>query len=70
MELARWTPLRRIVSFRDEMDGLLDDFYNRMAPSEGSHEGDWMPAMDMKETDIPQTTGIRGGSSAGTVWSP
>jgi HSP20 family protein len=40
-----------MMSFRDEMDRLLDDFYGRMTPSGESYEGDWLPAMDMKETD-------------------
>ena len=51
MALIRWTPIRSMMSFRDEMDRLLDDFYGRMAPSGESYEGDWLPAMDMKETD-------------------
>jgi len=51
MALIRWTPLRSMMSFRDEMDRLLDDFYGRMSPSGESYEGDWLPAMDMKEND-------------------
>lgn len=51
MALIRWTPLRSVMSFRDEMDRLLDDFYGRARPSGESYEGDWLPAMDMKETD-------------------
>jgi HSP20 family protein len=51
MALIRWTPFRSVMSLRDEMDKLLDDFYGRMAPSSETYEGDWLPAMDMKETD-------------------
>ena len=51
MALIRWTPIRSMLSFRDEMDRLLDDFYGRMTPSGESYEGDWLPPMDMKETD-------------------
>jgi HSP20 family protein len=51
MAIIRWTPLRNMMSFRDEMDKLLDDFYGRLSPSAESYEGDWLPAMDMKETD-------------------
>jgi HSP20 family protein len=51
MALIRWTPLRSVMSFRDEMDRLLDDFYGRVTPSGESYEGDWLPAMDMRETD-------------------
>jgi len=39
------------MSFRDEMDRLLDDFYGRMTPSGESYEGEWLPAMDMKENE-------------------
>ena len=51
MALIRWTPLRSMMSFRDEMDRMLDDFYGRMSPSGESYEGDWLPAMDMREND-------------------
>ena len=51
MAIIRWTPIRSMMSFRDEMDRLLDDFYGRLAPSGESYEGDWLPAMDVKETD-------------------
>jgi len=51
MALIRWTPLRSMMSFRDEMDRLLDDFYGRMTPSGESYEGEWLPAMDMKENE-------------------
>jgi HSP20 family protein len=51
MAIIRWTPVRHMLSFRDEMDRLLDDFYGRMAPAKESYEGDWLPAMDMKESD-------------------
>jgi HSP20 family protein len=58
MTLIRWTPLRSVMSFRDEMDRLLDDFYGRMTPRGESYEGDWLPAMDMKETDGEITASI------------
>ena len=51
MALIRWTPLRSMMSFRDEMDRMLDEFYGRMSPSGESYEGDWLPAMDMREND-------------------
>ncbi len=51
MALIRWTPLRSVMSFRDEMDRLLDDFYGRMAPSGEMYEGDWFPPMDLSEND-------------------
>lgn len=51
MALIRWTPLRNMVSFRDEVDRLLEDFYGRVTPPAEVYEGDWLPAMVMKETD-------------------
>jgi HSP20 family protein len=51
MALIRWTPLRSMMSFRDEMDKLLDDFYGRLTPSGEVHEGDWFPPMDLSEND-------------------
>lgn len=51
MALIRWTPLRSVMSFRDEMDRLLDASYGRMAPSGEMYEGDWFPPMDFSETD-------------------
>jgi HSP20 family protein len=51
MAIIRWTPLRSVMSFRDEMDRLLDDSYGRMAPSGEMYEGDWFPPMDLSETD-------------------
>jgi HSP20 family protein len=58
MALIRWTPLRHMMSFRDEMDKVLDDFYGRMRPATETYEGDWLPAMDMKETDNEVTASI------------
>lgn len=39
------------MSFRDEMDRLLDNFYGRVERSGESYEGEWLPVMDMKETE-------------------
>ena len=51
MHLIRWRPIRSMMSLRDEMDRLLDDFYGKMAPAGDVYEGDWCPSMDVKETD-------------------
>lgn len=51
MALIRWTPFRSVMSFRDEMDKLLNDFYGRVGQSEEMYEGDWVPAMDISETE-------------------
>jgi len=51
MAIIRWTPLRGMLSFRDEMDRLLDDLYGKMTPAGEAYEGDWMPVMDISETE-------------------
>ncbi len=51
MAIVRWSPFRSIMSLRDEMDRLLNEFYGSMLPSSESYEGDWYPAMDVSETD-------------------
>jgi HSP20 family protein len=51
MALIRWTPVRHMLSFRDEMDKLLNDFYGGAANARETYEGDWLPAMDIKESE-------------------
>jgi HSP20 family protein len=51
MALIRWTPFRSVLTMRDEMDRILDDFYGRMAPMGEGFEGDWCPSMDVAEAD-------------------
>lgn len=51
MALIRWTPLRGVFSFRDEMDHLLDDFYGSMTSPGQKYDGQWYPAMDLSETE-------------------
>jgi HSP20 family protein len=51
MALIRWSPMKDALSFRDEMDRLLDSFYGRTVPSAERYEGDWYPVMDIAETD-------------------
>lgn len=51
MAIVRWSPFRSILSLRDEMDRLLNEFYGPMPPTTESYEGDWCPAMDLNETD-------------------
>ena len=51
MAIIRWTPLRSMLSLRDEMDKLLDDVYGNVAPSGEAREGEWFPVMDLAETD-------------------
>lgn len=51
MAIVRWSPFRSILSLRDEMDRLLNEFYGSVLPSSESYEGDWYPAMDVSETN-------------------
>ena len=58
MALIRWTPLRGVMSFRDEMDRLLDEFYGRMTPAQEALEGDWCPVMDVADTNGDLTASV------------
>ena len=51
MAIIRWTPFRSMLSLRDEMDRLLNEFYGKVMPTTETYEGDWYPAMDITETD-------------------
>ena len=53
MALARWTPGRDIMSVRDDMNRLMNEFFGR---SSGGDEGTWFsgawsPPVDIYETD-------------------
>jgi HSP20 family protein len=58
MALIRWTPMRGVMSFRDEMDRLLEEFYGKMAPPQETFEGDWCPLLDVAETDNEVTASV------------
>ena len=58
MKLIRWTPMRNVTSFRDEMDTLLEDLYGRMTVPEDGHEGDWLPPLDMSEGESDVTVSL------------
>ncbi|HXH08499.1 MAG TPA: Hsp20/alpha crystallin family protein [Alphaproteobacteria bacterium] len=53
MALARWTPARDIMSVRDEMNRLFNEFFGRGgAAEEGTwFSGAWSPPVDIYETD-------------------
>jgi HSP20 family protein len=53
MALARWTPYRDVMSVRDEMNRLFNDFFGRGSSSEEGtwFSGAWSPAVDIYETD-------------------
>jgi HSP20 family protein len=52
MALARWTPMRNLASFQDEMNRMFDQFF-RGGTSEEAGWGvrTWAPPADIYETD-------------------
>src|SRR4029453_8127298 len=52
MALARWTPMRNLASFQDEMNRMFDQFF-RGGRGEGGGGGarTWAPPVDLYETD-------------------
>jgi HSP20 family protein len=53
MALARWTPARDIMSVRDEMNRLMNEFFGRGGGAEEGtwFSGAWSPPVDIYETD-------------------
>ncbi len=53
MALARWTPARDIMSVRDEMNRLFNEFFGRGGGAEEGtwFSGAWSPPVDIYETD-------------------
>lgn len=52
MALARWTPARDIMTVRDEMNRLMNEFFGRSGGDEGTwYSGAWSPPVDIYETD-------------------
>jgi HSP20 family protein len=52
MALARWNPYRDMVTVRDEMNRVFNEFFGRGGTEEGTwYAGAWSPAVDIYETD-------------------
>lgn len=52
MAIARWSPYRDMVSVRDEMNRVFNEFFGRGANDEGAwFAGAWSPPVDIYETD-------------------
>src|SRR5919109_5575877 len=52
MALARWSPYRDMMSVRDEMNRLFNEFFGRGGSEEGTWaSGAWSPPVDIFETD-------------------
>ncbi len=53
-ELAVWKPSRQLVPFarmRREMDRMWDSFFEGRPRLMAGEEGEWLPALDLAETD-------------------
>ncbi len=52
MALARWTPMRNLASFQDEMNRMFDQFFRGGTGGEaGWGQYAWVPPVDIYETD-------------------
>jgi HSP20 family protein len=52
MALMPWSPARDLLSIRDEMNRLFNDFLGRTGDQEGGWStGAWAPPVDIRETD-------------------
>ena len=52
MSIMRWRPRRDLLSIRDDMNHLFDNFFTGWPePRKGLLEGEWAPSIDVSETD-------------------
>ena len=52
MALARWTPMRNLASFQDEMNRMFNEFFRSGSGGEaGWGVRTWAPPVDIYETD-------------------
>ena len=52
MAIARWNPYRDMVTVRDEMNRVFNEFFGRGGQDEGAwYAGAWSPPVDIYETD-------------------
>jgi HSP20 family protein len=52
MALARWNPYRDMMTVRDEMNRVFNEFFGRGTSDEGTwYGGAWSPPVDIYETD-------------------
>ena len=50
MAIVRWDPVRELASMHGRLNRLFDDF-GRRSDDEGIERGDWMPPVDIYQTD-------------------
>jgi HSP20 family protein len=52
MALMRWNPTRDLLSIRDDMNRMFNEFFGRTEGQEGTWlSGAWTPPVDIHETD-------------------
>jgi HSP20 family protein len=52
MAVARWTPMRNLLSFQEEMNRMFDQFFRGGSSGEASWgQFTWTPPVDIYETD-------------------
>jgi HSP20 family protein len=56
MALARWTPMRDMMSVRDEMNRLMGEFFGRASSDSGHEEGTWYSGAWSPPVDIYETS--------------
>lgn len=49
MKLTRWTPTRDFFGFQDEMNKLMERFFEPDVFPSGERFGNWLPSMDVVE---------------------
>ena len=50
MAIVRWDPVRELVVMQDRLNRFFDDF-GRRTDEEGMDGGDWIPAVDIYQSD-------------------
>ena len=50
MAIVRWDPVRELVAMQDRLNRFFDD-YGRRSEDDVMTRGDWMPAVDIFQTD-------------------
>jgi len=52
MALMRWSPARDLLSIRDDMNRMFNEFFGRTEGQEGTWwAGAWTPPVDIYDTD-------------------
>ena len=49
--ITKWEPFKDMVSLRDEIDNLFNDFFRKTPEERMSPHDIWYPALDIEESD-------------------